>query len=93
MRRTRTNRTLLRNEISQLLKKMAFSQTAVELCEEEGTAPMEQFLLKVLRSEMTSREQARRARFLREAAFPVYKTLDGFDFASVTLPPALSTQE
>lgn len=92
MSRTRTNRTLLRNEISQLLKKMAFSQTAVQLCEEEGTAPMEHFLLKVLRSEMASREQARQARFLREAAFPVYKTLDGFDFASVTLPPALSQQ-
>ena len=93
MRRPRTNRTLLREEISQLLKKMAFSQTAVQLCEEEGTAPMEQFLLNVLRSEMASREQARRARFLREAAFPVYKTLEGFDFASVTLPPALSRDE
>ena len=54
---------------------------------------MEQFLLKVLRNEMASREQARRARFLREAVFSVYKTLEGFDFASVSLPPALTRQE
>lgn len=52
---------------------MAFSQTAVRLCEEEADAAEKSFLLKVLEREMVSREEARRPRFLREAAFPVYK--------------------
>jgi len=54
---------------------------------------MDQFLLNVLRSEMVSREQARRASFLLKATFSVYKTLEGFHFTSLTLPPALSRHE
>jgi DNA replication protein DnaC len=93
MRRARVNRSQSRVEISLLLKKMALSQTAVKLCEEEATAAEESFLLKVLEGEMVSREEARRARFLHEAAFPVYKSFEGFDFSSVKLPPALPKEE
>ena len=93
MRKRRTNRAALRDEISVLLRTMAFSQTAVRICESEALAPQEEFLLKVLRAECANREEVRRQRFLREAAFPVFKTLDGFDFASVKLPPAFSKQE
>ena len=89
MRRARVNRSESRTEISLLLKRMALSQTAVKLCEEEATAAEESFLLKVLEGEMASREEARKARFLREAGFPVYKTFEGFDFCSVKLPPSL----
>ncbi|MDP2816055.1 MAG: IS21-like element helper ATPase IstB [Rectinemataceae bacterium] len=93
MRKRRTNRAALRDEISVLLRTMAFSQTAVRICASEALAPQEEFLLKVLRAECANREEVRRQRFLREAAFPVFKTLDGFDFASVKLPPAFSKQE
>ena len=93
MKRPRTNRTELRNEISTLLKKVAFSQTAVRLCEAEAVAPQERFLLRILTSEIANRDEVRHARFLSEAAFPVYKTLEGFDFTSLKLSPALSRDE
>jgi DNA replication protein DnaC len=93
MRRHRTNRASVRNEISALLRRVAFSQTAIRLCEEEGDATRERFLLRVLECEIANREERRHARFLHEAAFPVYKTLQSFEFTSVKLPPALSQAE
>jgi len=93
MRKPRVNRTHQREEISLLLRRMAFSQTALRLCEEEGSSSQEEFLLHVLRSEMANREEVRRARFLREACFPVYKTLVGYGFQNLRLPPNLSRTE
>jgi DNA replication protein DnaC len=93
MRKPRVNRTHRREEISLLLRRVAFSQTALHLCEEEGSASQEEFLLHVLKSEMANREEVRKARYLREAGFPVYKTLSGYDFRSLRLPPNLSRTE
>lgn len=93
MRRLRTNRMVLRDEISSLLRRVAFSQTAVRICKESGDAQMEQFLATVLAAEIENREGVRRARFLHEAAFPVYKTLEGYDFVNLKLPPLLARSE
>lgn len=93
MRQPRTNRAGVRNEISALLRRVAFSQTAIGLCEQEGDATRERFLLKVLEREIANREELRHARFLREASFPIYKTLQGFEFGCLKLPPALSQAE
>jgi len=82
MRRPRTNRVALREQISGLLRRVTFSQTALRICEQTGDARMEEFLQKVL-------EETRQARYLREAGFPVYKTLEGYDFSNVKLPPLL----
>lgn len=93
MRKQRTNRSELRAEISRLLRSLTFSQTGVSVCEAEGTAPQEEFLLRILKSELANRNTVRQARFLHEAAFTVYKIIEAFDFASLNLPPALSKQE
>ena len=82
MRKTRTNRADLRREISSLLGKVSFSQTAVRLCEQKAVAPQEEFFLWILKSELANRDEVRRARFL-----------EGFDFTSVKLPPSLSREE
>jgi len=93
MKRHRTNRAELRDEIGVLLRRVTFSQTAVRICKESGDARMERFLAKVLTAEIENREQVRHARFLREAAFPVYKTFEGYNFANLKLPPLLSRAE
>jgi len=93
MRKQRVDRTSLRRDISALLGRLAFSQTAIHICEQEGSAAREEFLLCVLISEMANREEVRRARFLREAGFRIYKTLAGYDFQSLRLPPNLSRTE
>lgn len=79
-----------KKEISDFCRQVSFSQTAVTLCETEATAKQETFLHHVLKSEIENREQSRKMRFLKEAAFPVYKTLDGYDFKSLKLPGSLA---
>ena len=76
-----------------LLRRLAFSQTALHLCAEEGSATQEEFLLRVLKSEAANREEVRKARYLREAGFPVYKTLAGYEYQNLRLPPNLSRAE
>jgi len=93
MKRPRTNRAELRAEIATLLPRIAFSQTAVSICETEGDAKMERFLMRILKAEMENRDKVRHARFLREAAFPVYKTLSGYDLVNLRLPPQLTKAE
>lgn len=93
MRRQRTDRAALRAEIAVMLRRVAFSQTAVRVCEEAGDARMERFLASVLSAEIENREGVRKARYLHEAAFPVYKTFEDYDFANLKLPPLLSRPE
>lgn len=93
MRKHRVDRTALCGEISTLLRKLVVSQTAMKICKEETKAPQEEFLLKILKCEMANHEEVHRAHFLREAAFPVYKTFEGFDFSFVKLLPVFSKQE
>jgi DNA replication protein DnaC len=93
MRKPRINRLEVRRQLSSLLGKVAFSQTAVQLCEQEADAPQEEFVLRIVKSEIAYRDEVRRRRYLREAAFPVFKTLEGFDYTSVKLPPSLSRQD
>lgn len=93
MRHPRTNRAEMRDEIGALLRRVAFSQTAVRICKESGDVKMERFLAKVLAAELENREGVRHARFLQEAAFPVYKTFEGYSFDNLKLPPLLSRDE
>jgi len=65
----------------------------VELCEAEATPKQEEFLHRVLKEEVQSRERNRRQRLMNRAGFPVYKTFDGYDFKSVKLPPVLSRDD
>jgi len=93
VRRPRTDRAALRDEIGSLLRRLVLSQTAVRVCKESGDAKMERFLHKVLTAEVANREETRQVRLLREAGFPVYKTLEGYDFASLKLPPQLTRED
>lgn len=93
MRRPRTDRATLREEIGALLRRVTFSQTAIRICKESGDAKLERFLHKVLTAEITNREETRKGRLLREAGFPVYKTLEGYDFGSLKIPPQLTRED
>jgi DNA replication protein DnaC len=93
MRRQRRDRTETRREISDYCKRVAFSQKAVELCETKANALQEHFLHYVLKSELENREAVRRKRLLREASFPVYKTLEGYELTSQKLPSNLRQED
>ena len=89
----KSQRGRLREEISNYCRKVSFSQTAVRLCEDEASLKQEEFLHTVLIKELESREESRKARLLKEAGFPVYKTLKGYDLSKVRFPPALSHKD
>jgi DNA replication protein DnaC len=93
MRTSRSSRSDRRRQIAGYLRKVAFSQTALHLCEQEATSSQEEFLHRALVCEMAHREEVRRARFLREAAFPVYKTLAGYEMQHLKLPAQFSLKE
>lgn len=90
MRRRRRDRSDTRARISECLKHVAFSRTAVTLCENEASSAEEVFLLRVLEGEIANRECSRRRRLFKEAAFPVFKTLSEYDHHMVKLPASLS---
>lgn len=90
--RKRSDRSQVRAQISQYCRKVSWSQTAVKLCEKAKSAE-EQFLCRVFEGELENRESSKKARLLKEAAFPVYKTLDDYDFTNIRLPYSLKKDD
>ncbi len=86
-------RNAVREEISNFCRRVSFSQTAVRLCEEEATVKQENFLHLVLQKELENREDSRKTRLLKEAAFPVYKTVEGYEWGTIKLPGTLSRKD
>lgn len=77
------------------LKKLKMSQAAkvyqaMAREAENNNLSFEQYLLGVLEQEITQRENNRIQRGIRQAAFPVIKTLDSFDFKAI---PGLNKQK
>jgi DNA replication protein DnaC len=64
----------------------------VKLCENAGSLE-EKFLHRVFKSELENREVSRKARLLKEAGFPVYKTLENYDFSQVKFPASLRKED
>ena len=89
----KTNRMKVREEIAGFCRKVAFSQTAVQLCEKKAKSGEEMFLHLTLKKELEHREEVRKARLLKEAGFPVYKTLEGYDYKDIKIPASLRSDE
>lgn len=87
------DRSEIRLDISNCCKKLAFSQNPVRLCDTEATPKQEEFLHRVFMEEIEHRERVKKDRLFRRAAFPVRKTLEGYEFRQIRLPNALSKDE
>ena len=48
---------------------------------------------RMLATELANREASKRARLMRQARFPVPKSLDGYDFANVRLPDGYTKEQ
>jgi len=83
----------LRRDIAEYGRKLMLSSKIAELCEAEATPRQEEFLHRVLREEIARRELSRKGRLLNRAAFPVFKSFEGYDFTDIRLPPALSKDD
>lgn len=87
------DRSEVRQEISQFCRQLILSQNAVRLCDLEATPKQEEFLHQVFKEELEHRERQRKVRLFQKAAFPVRKTLEGYEFHSLRLPSTLQTDE
>lgn len=65
----------------------------MRLCDLEATPKQEEFLHQVFKEELEHRERQRKVRLFQKAAFPVRKTLEGYEFQALRLPSTLQTDE
>lgn len=83
----------LDEEIRKVAHKLFLSSTVVDMCQNEATPKQEEFLLRVLQKEITTREENKRHRLVKRAGFPVYKTFEGYKYDRVKIPPSFSQKE
>ncbi|MEI6133307.1 MAG: ATP-binding protein, partial [Bacillota bacterium] len=81
---------MLTNQIAECCKKLKFSRNIVEVAERIEADNHQEFLLKLLTSELEHREITRKNKLLKKAAFYTLKTFEGFRFDEVTLPAAVT---
>lgn len=60
---------------------------------EEATPKQGQFLLDLFRCELAYREENKKKRLKKRAAFPVIKTFENYDFSVLSLPDSITEQE
>jgi DNA replication protein DnaC len=83
---------MLTSEIAACCKQLKLSQNIAEISGELQAESHQEYLLKLLRSELEHREMQRKDKLLKNAGFYSLKTLAGFRFDEVTLPRAVSVE-
>lgn len=78
--------------IRQDCRKLFLSPSIADRCETEGTPKQLEFLLEMLEAELTIRDENKKARLVKRARFPVFKSFEGYTYDCVQLPPVLSRE-
>lgn len=81
---------MLTAEITACCKELKLSHNIVEMAATVQADSHQEYLLKLLRSELDHRDAQRKDKFLKNAGFYNLKTMDGFRFDEVTLPAAVT---
>lgn len=68
---------------------LMWSGATIDTLKRGNTEEQLDFLSQAMAAELSNREQARKTRLTRRAGFPAPKTLDGYDWAGVKLPPTI----
>ena len=79
-------------EIAACCKALKLGRNIVEMAEKVQAESHQEYLLKLLQSELEHRESLRKDKFLKNAGFYSIKTLEGFRFDEVTLPATVSRE-
>ena len=73
-------------DIAACCKRLRLSKNIVEMSDKIQADSHQEYLLKLLQSEILHREKARRDKLLKKAGFYTIKTFESFRFDEVTLP-------
>lgn len=77
---------MLSNEIAACCKELRLSRNIVEMSARLQADNHQEYLLKLLKSELEHRERTRKDKLLKSAGFYSIKAFEDFRFDEVTLP-------
>jgi DNA replication protein DnaC len=77
---------MLISDIAACCKRLRLSKNIVEMSDKIQADSHQEYLLKLLQSEVLHREQTRKDKLLKKAGFYTIKTFESFRFNEVTLP-------
>lgn len=83
---------MLTDEIANCCRELRFSRNIAQLSAKLQADSNQEYLLKLLKSELEHRENTRRDKLLRNAGFYTLKDFEGFRFDEVTLPTGISPE-
>jgi len=83
---------MLTNEIAACCKELRLSKNLVEMSEKLQAESHQEYLLRLLESELKHREYARKDKLLKNAGFYSIKAFEDFRFDEVTLPNTVSPE-
>jgi DNA replication protein DnaC len=79
-------------DIAACCKRLRLSKNIVEMSDKIEADTHQEYLLKLLQSEILHREKARREKLLKKAGFYTIKTFESFRFDEVTLPGGITPE-
>lgn len=83
---------MLTDEIAACCKELRLSRNMVEMSAELQAESHQEYLLKLLKSELEHREHTRKDKLLKNAGFYSIKAFDDFRFDEVTLPSTVTPE-
>jgi len=83
---------MLTSEIAACCKELRLSKNMVAMSEQLEAQSHQEYLLKLLKSELEHRENARKDKLLKNAGFYSLKSFEGFKFDEVTLPSTVTPE-
>ena len=83
---------MLTNEIADCCKKLKLGRNIADMSEKVQAESNQEYLLKLLKSEIEHRESVRVDKLIKNAGFYTLKNFNGFKFDEVTLPESVSPE-
>jgi DNA replication protein DnaC len=83
---------MLISDIAACCKGLRLSKNIVEMSDKIQADSHQEYLLKLLQSEITHREKTRKDKLLKKAGFYTIKTFESFRFDEVTLPGGITPE-
>lgn len=89
----RTSKKALKHEVHDLSRRMFFSKATLAKHLPTASVGELHFLRNMLHAEQESRTSSRRARYVKNAGFPVIKSFESYDFSGIQFPRLLSKEQ
>ena len=84
---------MLKTEIAECCRRLRLGKNIAIISEQIEAGGHQEYLLKVLKEELSYREAKRKSRLLKQAGFYSVKTFEGFCFDEIRLPAELSVDD